>query len=524
MFCAISGSVPEHPVVSVKSGLLFEKTLVEKYVRETGVCPITKETLGSDDLLPLKTNKAVKPRTAASTSIPGMLGLFHDEWDALMLETHSLRTSLNSVRQELSHALYQHDSACRVIARVMRERDEARAALSAVRETVEAEVAAKRSAPGGAAAGAEGASAAAAADAAPAKKARVNEIPEAVVRELAEVNAALSKPRKKRPVSESLASIDSFSTMALLGSHALHKVAAAGITSLDVQPGSKGSVVASGGADSTVQVYDVAASRVLASLEGHGKRVSAVSWLSPEVLLSSSTDKTVRVWQAPRDGGSSYSCLSVLRDHSKEVVGVTPHPSHKYFVTASSDATWAFYDLATLTCLRQASEEGSSDGYTTVQFHPDGQILGTGTDKSAIRIWEIRQAKSAASFEGHSSPVTSLSFSENGYYLASAAADCVKLWDLRKLKNFKTLEPYDDGSACLTVSFDYSGQFLAVGGADARVYSIKAAEATLVRTFTDFPKRGVAALRFGADAKTLLAGSGDHNLRVFGNAPAAMQE
>lgn len=54
MFCAISGSVPEHPVVSVKSGLLFEKTLVEKYVRETGVCPITKETLGSDDLLPLK--------------------------------------------------------------------------------------------------------------------------------------------------------------------------------------------------------------------------------------------------------------------------------------------------------------------------------------------------------------------------------------------------------------------------------------------------------------------------------------
>lgn len=255
---------------------------------------------------PMQTNKAVKPRTAASTSIPGMLGLFHDEWDALMLETHSLRTSLNSVRQELSHALYQHDSACRVIARVMRERDEARAALSAVRETVEAEVAAKRSAPGGAAAGAEGASAAAAADAAPAKKARVNEIPEAVVRELAEVNAALSKPRKKRPVSESLASIDSFSTMALLGSHALHKVAAAGITSLDVQPGSKGSVVASGGADSTVQVYDVAASRVLASLEGHGKRVSAVSWLSPEVLLSSSTDKTVRVWQAPRDGGSSY--------------------------------------------------------------------------------------------------------------------------------------------------------------------------------------------------------------------------
>ena len=29
------------------------------------------------------------------------------------------------------------------------------------------------------------------------------------------------------------------------------------------------------------------------------------------------------------------------------------------------------------------------------------------------------------------------------YYLATGAADGVKLWDLRKLKNFKTLTPYE---------------------------------------------------------------------------------
>ena len=46
-------------------------------------------------------------------------------------------------------------------------------------------------------------------------------------------------------------------------------------------------------------------------------------------------------------------------------------------------------------------------------------------------------------------PVTGISFSENGYFLATAAGDSVKLWDLRKLKNIKTIVPYDNGMPCV---------------------------------------------------------------------------
>lgn len=48
------------------------------------------------------------------------------------METYTLRQQLAQTRQELSTALYQHDAAVRVIGRLIKERDEARDALSKV--------------------------------------------------------------------------------------------------------------------------------------------------------------------------------------------------------------------------------------------------------------------------------------------------------------------------------------------------------------------------------------------------------
>ena len=269
MFCSISGTVPEQPVVSSKSGHLFEKKLVEKYVKETGKCPVTGETLGMDDLMPLKASKTVKPRPSPATSIPGLLGLFHDEWDTLMLETHTLRQSLHTVRQELSHALYQHDAATRVIARLIRERDDARAALQNVRTSIaEQDQTGKRVAED--------------ADADAGKRQKKAALPDEVIEELAAVNAQLSQGRKKRVVPDSLASTDELASASLLGSHPLHQTTNGGIVSIDINP-EKPNVLATAGLDGTVQLFDHVQGRVLGSLQGHSKRLTSVTYANGEV-------------------------------------------------------------------------------------------------------------------------------------------------------------------------------------------------------------------------------------------------
>jgi pre-mRNA-processing factor 19 len=144
--CELSGEPPQVPVVSSKSGRIYERRLIEKYISENGTDPITGEKLTEEDLISIKTGtshllasnipsssnigwidpQAAPPRPPTLTSIPAILHTLQNEWDALLLEAHSRRQQLNAVRQELSHSLYQYDAASRVAARLLKERDTAR--------------------------------------------------------------------------------------------------------------------------------------------------------------------------------------------------------------------------------------------------------------------------------------------------------------------------------------------------------------------------------------------------------------
>jgi hypothetical protein len=61
-YCAISGEPPQDPVVSVKSGHVYERRLITKYITENGTDPLTGEKLEESDLVTVKASEYLRRR------------------------------------------------------------------------------------------------------------------------------------------------------------------------------------------------------------------------------------------------------------------------------------------------------------------------------------------------------------------------------------------------------------------------------------------------------------------------------
>lgn len=500
LVCAISNEVPEHACVSPVSNQVFERRLIEKYIAENGTDPTNGQPLSEEQLIDIKVSHPIRPKPPSSTSIPAILKSLQDEWDAVMLHSFTLRQQLQTTRQELSHALYQHDAACRVIARLTKEVTAAREALATLKP--QAGLAVPQTVP-------TSQPTAVGAGEPMEMGEQVGMTPD-IIQKLQDKATVLTTERKKRgkTVPEELVRSEDLSKYRQVASHAgIHSASIPGILALDLCP-SDTSKVLTGGSDKNVVVFDKNAEHIIATLKGHAKRVTSVVYHpSQSVVFSASPDTTIRIWSVP-----SQSCVQVVRAHEGPVTGLSLHATGDYLLSASEDQYWAFSDVQTGRILTKVTDETAGCALTCAQFHPDGLIFGTGTLDSQIKIWDLKERTNVANFPGHSGPITTIAFSENGYYLATAADDSsVKLWDLRKLKNFKTIQ-LDDHYEVKSLIFDQSGTYLAIGGTDIRIYMCK--QWSEVLSFTEHGGV-VTGVAFGQHAQFLTSTGMDRSLRFY---------
>ena len=74
LVCALSNEIPEKPCVAPSSGNVFDRRLIEKYLKENGPKdPINGLPLEVDQLVDINVSQPVKAKPPSATSVPAIL-------------------------------------------------------------------------------------------------------------------------------------------------------------------------------------------------------------------------------------------------------------------------------------------------------------------------------------------------------------------------------------------------------------------------------------------------------------------
>jgi WD40 repeat protein len=160
------------------------------------------------------------------------------------------------------------------------------------------------------------------------------------------------------------------------------------------------------------------------------------------LLATGSADATVRLWDM-----ATRQATTTLRDHTEDVRSVAFSPDSRLLATGSADTTVRLWDVAARRTT--ATLKGHTDDVRSVAFSPDGRLLATGGADATVRLWEVATGTSTASLHSGGLPlglaeskwwVPSVVFSPDGTTLAAASdRDTVRLWEVATRTSTATL-------------------------------------------------------------------------------------
>jgi WD40 repeat protein len=196
-----------------------------------------------------------------------------------------------------------------------------------------------------------------------------------------------------------------------------------------------GELLAVGGRDGAVDVWDTGDRSRTATFSASGEPVNAVVF-SPDgaTLVTGGQDGLLRRWDA-RTGAESGE---PMRDNGQPVNGVAFSRDGARVAAAGADGDVDVWDPESGKIVETLL--GHTGPIRAVAFSPEGKTLATGADDASIRLWDVTRAEATAVMVGHNDRVRALTFSPDGLLLASGAEDAtVRLWDVPSGQHLRAL-------------------------------------------------------------------------------------
>lgn len=282
----------------------------------------------------------------------------------------------------------------------------------------------------------------------------------------------------------------------------------AGVNGLAFAPGG---VLVSTSADSTLRLWEARSGRELRRLSPEQAPASAplftssvetLSW-SPtgDRLASGHTDYTIRIWEAP---GGAITQTHILTGHQNIIASLDWAANGRFIASGSYDNTTRIWDAATGELVQTVRSEGGR--VNAVAFSPFGNQVAAGGLLNIVQVWEAGTDQPPLLLYPDTE-ITRLEWSPSGSLLAVGGRDgAVSIWDVPAGAAFVVL-PDEHRNAISGLAWSPDGAELASLDANGKVVVWDVASASVVFTVSS---AGVqqAGLGWSPDGALLAVGNG----------------
>jgi WD40 repeat protein len=163
-------------------------------------------------------------------------------------------------------------------------------------------------------------------------------------------------------------------------------------------------------------------------LEGHTEDVNAVAFAPRAGLLASGgTEPAIRLWDV-----STGKPRGFLKSHTKSVTSLAFSPDGKTLLSGSRDHTAGLWDMVPTPGPRKTLPPRINLGPVNgVVFSPDGQRFATASTYASLNVWESTSGKLLATLSTGQRPCQAIDWSADGEKLVCAIDETVRVWDVK---------------------------------------------------------------------------------------------
>lgn len=270
-----------------------------------------------------------------------------------------------------------------------------------------------------------------------------------------------------------------------------------------------GKLIASGGRDKTVRLWDAASFHAVGDPMRHDDQVTSLAF-TPDGrrIISTGSDKTIRQWDVQTHRPAA---APILAAHDRDVWSLAVDRTGRVIATAGLDGTVRLWDLATGQRLGTAARERST-WILAIALSPDGKRLAAAGADGVVELFDMETLKPVGSpLQAHKDQISSITFSPDGSLMATAGIDrSVRLWRLDAQDPIAILEGHL--AAVNAATFSPDGSHVISGSSDGTL-----------RSWQVSPSPTAMALDAGGGGAMAVAFSTDNTVVVSGNVDGTVQ-